>query len=83
MKIPTNNKTRWFLTGVLAGLIVLGSTQHLDEHASPHIDKAFEQALVTFAVVRAINAVISVIQGTELAIEPAGIGRYSHPGASV
>ncbi|MEM7294214.1 MAG: hypothetical protein AAF420_12590, partial [Pseudomonadota bacterium] len=73
-------KTRWFLTAILVALMVLGLTRHLDQRASPPIDNAFEQALLTFAVVRGINAVISVVQGTEVAIEPAGIGVVLTPG---
>ena len=35
---------------------------------------AFKRALVTFAVARTLNGVISVAQGTEVAVEPAGVG---------
>jgi predicted membrane channel-forming protein YqfA (hemolysin III family) len=43
-----------------------------------HIDKASaeqaENALVTFAVARTLNGVISAAQGTEVALEPGGVG---------
>ena len=35
---------------------------------------AFSRALITFAVARTLNGAISVAQGTEVAIEPGGVG---------
>ena len=46
----------------------------LDRAASERTHAALERALVTFALSRTLNAVISVAQGTELAFEPAGVG---------
>ena len=71
---------RWILSILLVALCVLGALRAIDQRALPHIDRAFDRALVTFAIVRGINAVISVIQGTEFAIEPAGIGVILTPG---
>ncbi len=39
-----------------------------------------KRALVSFATARALNAVISVAQGTEVAVEPAGVGVVLTPG---
>ncbi|MDH3672948.1 MAG: hypothetical protein OES46_17615 [Gammaproteobacteria bacterium] len=75
-----NPKTRWFLTAFLAAALLTGFTQPLDRHAAKPVDAAFERALVTFAVVRGINAIVSVVQGTEIAIEPAGVGVILTPG---
>lgn len=79
---PTNYKvkTGCFLTVLLVAVVLLGFTQQLDQRAGKPVDDAFERALVTFAVVRSINAVVSVVQGTELAIEPAGVGVILTPG---
>ncbi len=41
---------------------------------------AFSRALVTFAIARTLNGVISVAQGTEVAVEPAGVGVNFAPG---
>jgi hypothetical protein len=46
----------------------------LDRAASERTHAALQRALVTFALSRTLNGVISVAQGTELAFEPAGVG---------
>ncbi len=57
---------------VLAALGAL--TGLLDDVGDEMAEKAFRRALVTFAVARTLNGVISVAQGTEVAVEPAGVG---------
>ncbi len=44
------------------------------------VDTAFRRALVTYAVARGLNGVISVAQGTEVAVQPAGVGLNFAPG---
>ena len=46
----------------------------IDEKASQYLDRTMKKALVTFAVVRGINGVISVIQDSDVAVSPAGVG---------
>ena len=46
----------------------------VDDAAETYADKAFKRALVTFAVARTLNGAISLAQGTEVAIEPGGVG---------
>jgi hypothetical protein len=46
----------------------------LDGIASEQVDAGLKRALVSFATARALNAVISVVQGTEFAAQPAGVG---------
>lgn len=46
----------------------------VDNTSRSYGEQAFKRALVTFAVARTLNGVISVAQGTEVAIEPAGVG---------
>ena len=46
----------------------------LDRAASQRTHAALQRALVTFALTRTLNGVISVAQGTELAFQPAGVG---------
>lgn len=53
---------------------VAALTGQLDEIGAEAAEKAFRRALVTFAVARTLNGVISVAQGTEVAVEPAGVG---------
>lgn len=45
-----------------------------DEAAEVVIDQAFGRALAAFALARATNAVVSVIQETEIHASPAGVG---------
>lgn len=61
-------------TALLLGAITLSWWGALDEAASEHTHAALQRALVTFALTRTLNGVISVAQGTQLAFEPAGVG---------
>lgn len=70
---------RWLAAGLLA-LAILAVTPLLDQRASVHYDDLFERALVTFALARTLNGVISAVQGTELALQPAGVGVTLTPG---
>jgi hypothetical protein len=60
-------------TALLAAL-ALSWAGTLDRLAGERTQAAFERALVTFALARTLNGVISVAQGTELAFQPAGVG---------
>lgn len=70
--------------GLISALIIillgLGFTNTIDDIAQSKLEASFTNALTTFAVVRGINAVISVVQGTEVAIEPGGVGVILTPG---
>lgn len=46
----------------------------LDQHGDRYGGEAFQRALITAAAARALNGVISVAQGTDVAIEPGGVG---------
>lgn len=62
------------LGGVLVLAFSVAATGVADEAARARADALFTRALVTFATARALDAVISAAQGTELALEPAGVG---------
>ena len=47
----------------------------LEIAATHQVDAGLKRALVSFATARALNAIISVAQGTEIAVEPAGVGQ--------
>ncbi len=55
-----------------------GLLQHalgpLDRRAEAHIEATMTRAVYTFAAARGINALVSVIQGTVIAVSPAGVG---------
>ncbi len=71
---------QWLLIGLLAVAGVLSSTSVLDQEASAQYESAFKRALVTFALARTLNGVVSMAQGTELALQPAGVGLTLTPG---
>jgi hypothetical protein len=65
-------KITWTVLAVVAAAIAL--TGFADDVSDTYADEAFKRALVTFAVARSLNGVISVAQGTEVAVEPGGVG---------
>lgn len=68
------------MSALIIILLGLGLTNTIDSIAESQLEASFKNALTTFAVVRGINAVISVVQGTEVAIEPGGLGVILTPG---
>lgn len=65
-------KILWSLVAVLTVAAAVSSLA--DDLGRQHAEIAFRNALVTFAVARTLDGVISVAQGTELALEPGGVG---------
>ena len=65
-------KIAWTVVAVIA--VALALTGFADDTSDNYADEAFKRALVTFAVARSLNGVISVAQGTEVAVEPGGVG---------
>lgn len=62
---------------LLAGLAVLLAGAWigpLDSSASQYLESGLKRALASFATARALNAVISVAQGTVIAAQPGGVG---------
>lgn len=71
---------KWGATGLIALCIVLAFFAPLDKYGKDYLDSAFERSLLSFAVARGLNGVLSVAQGTEFAIQPAGVGINFSPG---
>jgi len=61
-------------------LVLCGLLSVFDDLGREYTDASFKRALVTFGIARGLNGVISVAQGTEVAMEPAGIGVIFAPG---
>lgn len=80
----TQNKIT--LTGKLIGttivlaLVFLALHDTLDNKSEYYTNDAFERSLITFGIARGLNGVISVAQGTEVALHPAGLGVNFAPG---
>ena len=71
---------RWFYTLIASLFILLTLVPVIDDVGREYTDTSLNRALVTFGVARGLNGVISVVQGTEVAMEPAGVGVIFAPG---
>ncbi len=71
---------RILTTLLVVALVVIAFINPLEETSSSHLDSAFKRSLAGFAIARGLNGVISVAQGTEFAVQPAGIGVIFAPG---
>lgn len=72
--------TKILVTVLALALICVALLGIVDQKSELYTDDAFNRALITFGVARAINGVISVAQGTEIAVHPAGFGVNFAPG---
>lgn len=59
---------------VLVLALLLAVSGVADRAGQAHADTLFRRALITFGSARALDAVISAAQGTEIALSPAGMG---------
>ena len=74
---------RWhrpLTAAALLAILLAAWVLRIDDAALQQVDAGWKRALATFAAARALNAVISVAQGTELAVQPAGLGVTLAPG---
>ncbi len=67
-----SRRTVWSGLAVFAAIAALSGL--IDDTGRRYADEAFSRALITFAIARTLNGVISVAQCTEVAIEPGGVG---------
>ncbi len=65
---------------LLVAASALSLTGNLDQASESYTDAALKRALFAFAIARGLNGVISVAQGTEIALQPAGLGVTLTPG---
>jgi hypothetical protein len=70
----------WLQTVALVLVAVLAVVPVLDRRAAVNYEDLFQRAIVTFALARTLNGVISAVQGTEVALQPAGVGVTLTPG---
>lgn len=63
-----------WLTLIIAILFAFNLFLEIDKEAMQILDASFERAMVAFGLAKALNATISLIQGTELSLTPVGIG---------
>lgn len=65
---------------LLLALILCSWFTAMDIPATQRVDDGLKRALVTFATARAVSGLISVAQGTQVDIAPAGVGLTFAPG---
>lgn len=66
------------VTGIVC--LLLAYSGLVDETSMEYTERGFKRTLITYGIARGLNGVISVAQGTELAVEPVGIGLTFTPG---
>ena len=71
---------QWLLASVLLLVVAVSSLTSIDRYAEGEYESLFQRAFITFALARTLNGVISAVQGTELALQPAGVGVTLTPG---
>jgi hypothetical protein len=64
----------------LAAVLGLSWTRLLDRPAADYLDATLKRTLVTFAVARALNGSISMLQDVDLSVSPVGVGVTLSPG---
>ena len=77
MSATTRNS---FYTLLIVLIAAIAATGVADDVSDTYAEDALKRALATFAVARTLNGVISVAQGTEIALEPGGVGVMLTPG---
>lgn len=69
-----STKKRLLVSVLLLLALLLSYARLADVASERYVDQALGNAVVTYSVVRVLNGVISVAQGSEVAISPAGVG---------
>ena len=76
-----DSRTTRLVLGLVTIISVLVAASGIaDRHGREYLEQSMARTLVTFGIARALNGVISVAQGTEVAFEPAGVGVNFAPG---
>ncbi|MEL6215159.1 MAG: hypothetical protein AAFQ99_05725, partial [Pseudomonadota bacterium] len=65
---------KWLWTIFAFAVCALAISGYADSLGAEYASGALERALLTFAVARGLDGVISIAQGTEVALEPGGVG---------
>ena len=78
--LDLHNAKRIVMALVVAIMVACSWLAALESAANRQVDAGLKRALLSFATARALNAVISVAQDTEIAIQPAGVGVILAPG---
>lgn len=80
MNFIKDNYPKVIITVCLLLLAFVSASKLFDTYGEQYTDEGFQRSVVAFAIAKTLNGAISVVQGTEVAIEPAGIGLILTPG---
>ncbi len=80
MNFIKDNYAKVFITVCLLLLAFFSVSKLFDGYGEQYTEEGFQRSLVAFAIAKTLNGAISVVQGTEVAVEPAGIGLILTPG---
>lgn len=80
MNFIKDNYAKVFITACLLLLAFSSVSKLFDGYGEQYTEEGFQRSLVAFAIAKTLNGAISVVQGTEVAVEPAGIGLILTPG---
>jgi hypothetical protein len=69
-----------FVMALLLVVLLLSWTRVVDQPAADYLDGALKRTLVTFAIARALNGSISMLQDADLSVSPVGVGVTLSPG---
>ena len=75
-----SRNNRIMLSLGLAAVLVIIFSGWLDDNGRDYTEQGLKRALITYGLARGLNGVISVAQGTEVAVEPVGVGVTFTPG---
>jgi len=64
----------------VAVMVAVSLMKPIDNSSQSQLDSALTRAMIGFGLARTLNGVISVAQGTEFAVQPAGVGVNFSPG---
>ena len=80
MNFIKHNYPKILITLCLLLFAFFSISKTFDDYGEQYTDEGFERSLVSFAIAKGLNGAISIVQGTEVALEPAGIGVILTPG---
>lgn len=78
--ISQHSISKYIASFALILLTVIVMSGKLDVYGDKYIGASLERALIVFSVSRGLNGVISVAQGTEVSLQPGGVGVTLSPG---
>jgi len=80
MDFIKSNYPKLIISLFLVSLAFFSVTNLFDDYGEKYTNEGFKRSVSAFAIAKGLNGVISVVQGTEVAVEPAGIGLILTPG---